>query len=81
MEIPEDTISAASSDYFVFAFDEGTPSEIQQAKTRFNDLVSEAYRTLTKSALMTGFHRPDDREFRAEFINQCRKYLRRTGKL
>ncbi len=81
MQISEETIAAAALDYFVFAFDEGTPNEIRQAKTRFNDLVSASYRASTKSALMGGFHRPNDREFRAEFIDQCRKYLRRTGKL
>ena len=81
MEIPEETIALAASSYFVFAFDEGTPTEISEAKNRFNDLVGEAYRASTKSALMSGFHRPDDREFRAEFISQCRKHLRRKGKI
>ena len=81
MDISEETIAIAALDYFVFAFDEGVPAEIRQARTRFNDLVSEAYRVSTKSALMAGFHRPDSQEFRAKFIDQCRKHLRRTGKL
>ena len=63
MEISEETIAGAAFYYFVFAFDEGTPADIHQAKTRFNDLVSDAYRVSIRSALMTGFHRPDDREF------------------
>ena len=81
MEIPDETVAVAARYYAVFAFDEGTVDEIRQAKNRFNDLVNDAYRTLTKSALMGGFHRPTADEFRLEFITQCRRYLRRKGTL
>ena len=79
MEIPEEVIGAAANHYAIFAFDEGTPEEIHTAKNRFNALVNEAYVALTKSALMGGFHRPTQGEFRTEFITQCRKYLKRKG--
>ena len=79
MEIPEATIAAAARHYAIFAFDEGTGDEIRLAKASFNDLVNDSYRTLTKSALMGGFHRPTASDFRMEFITQCRKHLRRQG--
>ena len=79
MEIPEDLIGAAARHYAVFAFDEGTADEILASKNCFNQLVNDAYVTLTRSALMGGFHRPTAGEFRTEFIAQCRKYLKRQG--
>ena len=79
MEIPEDIIGAAARHYAVFAFDEGTADEIRAARNCFNQLVSDAYVELTKSALMGGFHRPTAGEFRTEFITQCRKHLKRKG--
>ena len=81
MDISEEKIAAATRDYIVFAFKEGTPDEIRQAKVRFNELVNDAHQALTKSALMAGFHRPTAGDFREEFIAQCRKYGRREGML
>ena len=79
MEIPEESIRAAARHYEVFAFDEGTAAEIQHSRKCFNELVNESYLSLTKSALMGGFHRPTAGEFRMAFITQCRKYLKRKG--
>ena len=81
MDIPEEKITAATRDYVVFAFKEGTPDEIRQAKAHFNDLVNDAYQTVTKSALMAGFHRPTVGDFREEFIARCRQHGRRKGML
>ena len=81
MDIPEERIAAAARYYIVFAFKEGTPDEIRQAKVRFNDLVNATYQIVTKSALMVGFHRPSAGDFREEFVAQCRKYGRRKGML
>lgn len=79
MEIPEESIAAAAHHYAVFAFDEGSMEEARASRDRFNELVNDSYIALTKSALMAGFHRPTAGEFRAEFIAQCRKYLKRKG--
>lgn len=79
MDIPEEIIGAAARHYAVFAFDEGTKDEIHASKNCFNELVNESYLALTKSALMSGFHRPTAGEFRTEFITRCRKYLKRKG--
>ena len=79
MDIPEESIVAATHHYAIFAFDDGTGEEIRTSKARFNELVNESYVALTRSALMAGFHRPTAGEFRTEFITQCRKYLKRKG--
>ncbi len=79
MEIPEDVIATAAKHYAIFAFDEGTKDEIRSAKLSFNEITNETYLTLTKSALMGGFHRPTMGEFREKFIAQCRKYLKSKG--
>ena len=81
MEISEETIATAASHYYIFVFDEGTADEILRAKLRFNDLVNESFRSLTRTALMSGFHRPTVDEFRSALIDHCRKYLRFKGKI
>ena len=79
MVISEQAIANAALYYAVFAFDEGTPEQIRAAKLRFNELASDAYQSAMRSALMRGFHRPTTSEFRAEFMERCRKYVRLKG--
>ena len=81
MEIPDETIAVAARHYAVFAFDDGTPDKIREARILFNDLVADSYQSLTKSALMGGFHRPTAGEFREKFISRCRGWLKSKGML
>jgi hypothetical protein len=81
VEIPDELLHEAAECYWTFAFDEGDETEIRNARIAFNELNRKAFELASKSALMQGFHRPTQGEFRENFIDACRAHLRKTGKL
>ena len=81
MLIPKSLLEVGAECYWVFAFDEGSPEEIRQARINFNECVREAFEEASKSALVKGIHRPTSGEFRESFISAVRVLLRKKGKL
>lgn len=74
-------LTSAANCYWVFAFDEGSPEEIREARINFNEIVRTAYEEASKNALVRGIHRPTSGEFRESFITAARELLRKQGKL